>query len=158
MKRTLLLMRHAKSNWPTNPGNDFERSLVDRGHKDARRIGRWIVDHSWVPHHIICSSALRARQTVEHLCEETGVDLQTVDYYRQIYEANPSDLMTMLAKTGTDVGRLLMVGHNPTFSELLHSLCPDSDAIAAHRSMPTAALAVITCKNAWDNVDTLWFL
>lgn len=153
MQRTLLLLRHAKSDWPTSAGNDFERPLADRGNKDAPTIGRWIQEHDWLPDRVICSPAKRAKQTVEHVCQQIGMDSRTVDHDKRIYEADQSLLMTVLRETNSATTRLLMVGHNPAFSDLLNCLCPDSTHPAADRPMPTAALAVIALKTAWVDLD-----
>ena len=153
MPRTLLLMRHAKSDWPTGPGNDFERPLTDRGNKDASRIGRWIQEHDWLPDQIICSPAKRVKQTVDHLCQQIGIDSRTVEYDKRIYEADQNHLLNMLKETNSLTTRLLMVGHNPSFSDLLNFLCSDSTHPTVDRSMSSAALAVITLKAPWSALD-----
>ena len=153
MPRTLLLMRHAKSDWPTGPGNDFERPLTDRGNKDASRIGGWIQEHNWMPDQIICSPATRVKQTVDHLCQQIGIDSRTVKYDKRIYEADQNHLLNMLKETNSLTTRLLMVGHNPSFSDLLNFLCSDSTHPTVDRSMPSAALAVIALKAPWSTLD-----
>ena len=153
MPRTLLLMRHAKSDWPTGAGNDFERSLADRGNKDAHRIGRWIQEHNWLPDQVICSPATRAKQTIDHVCQQIGMDSRAVEYDKRIYEADQSHLLTVLRQTNSVTARLLMVGHNPSFSDLLNFLCPDATYPAVDRPMPTAALAVIALKASWSDLD-----
>ena len=153
MPRTLLLMRHAKSDWPTSAGNDFERSLADRGNKDAHRIGRWIQEHNWLPDQVICSPAIRAKQTIDHVCQQIGMDSGTVEYDKRIYEADQNHLLNMLKETNSLTTRLLMVGHNPSFSDLLNFLCSDSTHPSVDRSMSSAALAVITLKAPWSALD-----
>ena len=153
MPRTLLLMRHAKSDWPTGPGNDFERPLTDRGNKDASRIGSWIQEYDWMPDQIICSPATRVKQTVDHLCQQIGIDSRAVGYDKRIYEADQNHLLNMLKETNSLTARLLMVGHNPSFSDLLNFLCPDTTYPTVDRSMPTAALAVIALKAPWSALD-----
>ena len=153
MPRTLLLMRHAKSDWPIGPGNDFERPLTDRGNKDASRIGCWIQEHDWLPDQIICSPAKRVKQTVDHLCQQIGIDSRTVKYDKLIYEADQNHLLNVLKETNSLTTRLLMVGHNPSFSDLLNFLCSDSTHPTVGRSMSSAALAVITLKAPWSALD-----
>ena len=146
-------MRHAKSDWPTGPSNDFERPLTDRGNKDASRIGGWIQEHDWMPDQIICSPAKRVKQTVDHLCQQVGIDSRTVKYDKRIYEADQNYLLKLLKKTNSLTAQLLMVGHNPSFSDLLNFLCPDTTHPTVDRSMPSAALAVITLKAPWSALD-----
>jgi phosphohistidine phosphatase len=146
-------MRHAKSDWPTGPGIDFERPLTDLGNKDASRIGGWIHEHDWMPDQIICSPATRVKQTVDHLCQKIGIDLRTVEYDKRIYQADQNHLLNMLKETNSLTARLLMVGHNPSFSDLLNFLCPDTTYPTVDRSMPAAALAVIALKAPWSALD-----
>ena len=146
-------MRHAKSAWPTGTGNDFERPLTDRGNKAASRIGGWIQEHDWLPDQIICSPAKRVKQTVDHLCQQIGMDSRTVEYDKRIYEADQSRLMTVLRETNSATAQLLMVGHTPAFSDLLNFLCSDSTHPAADRLMPTATLAIIALKTTWLDLD-----
>ena len=146
-------MRHAKSDWPTGPSSDFERPLTDRGNKDASRIGDWMQEHDWMPDQIICSPAARVKQTVDHLCQQIRIDTRTVKYDKRIYEAGQNDLLNMLKKTNSLTAQLLMVGHNPSFSDLLNFLCPDTTHPTVDRSMPSAALAVIALKAPWSALD-----
>jgi phosphohistidine phosphatase len=63
MTRRLILLRHAKSDWPDVP--DRDRPLAKRGRRDAPRIGRWLHDHGYLPDVVICSPARRTEQTWE---------------------------------------------------------------------------------------------
>jgi phosphohistidine phosphatase len=59
--RRLILLRHAKSDWPDVP--DRDRPLAKRGRRDAPKIGRWLREHGYLPDTVICSDARRTRQT-----------------------------------------------------------------------------------------------
>jgi phosphohistidine phosphatase len=146
-------MRHAKSGWPTGPGNDFDRTLTDYGNKDAASIGRWIQEHNWLPDQIICSPAKRVKQTVDHLCQQIGMDSQEVKYDKRIYEADENRLLNMLKEAKSATTRLLIVGHNPSLSDLLNFLCSDSSRPTIDKPMPAAALAVISLKSSWSVLD-----
>ena len=56
-----MLLRHAKSDWPDVP--DRDRPLAKRGQRDAPVIGRWLHDYGYQPEIVICSAALRTRET-----------------------------------------------------------------------------------------------
>jgi phosphohistidine phosphatase len=146
-------MRHAKSDWPPGPRNDFDRPLTDHGKNDASRIGLWIQERDWLPDQIICSPAKRAQQTVDHLCQQTGIDSRRVEYDKRLYEADQDHLLKILRKTNSVTTRLLMVGHNPSFSDLLNFLCSDSTDSTVDKQMPAAALAVIDLKTSWSVVN-----
>ena len=69
MKRTLVLIRHAKSSW-SNPGEaDFERPLNDRGERDAPRMGARLKELKIKPDLIVCSPAKRAKQTAKRIAD-----------------------------------------------------------------------------------------
>ena len=52
--RRLILLRHAKSDWPDVP--DRDRPLAKRGRRDAPKIGRWLREHGYLPDTVICST------------------------------------------------------------------------------------------------------
>ena len=60
--KTLILMRHSKAE--EGPGKpDHDRELSDRGLRDARAAGAWLREEGLVPDLVICSTAVRTRQT-----------------------------------------------------------------------------------------------
>src|SRR4051794_41904037 len=61
---TLVLLRHAKSAWPEGVP-DHERPLAGRGRRDAPEAGRWLRQVGLQFDLVLCSTALRARQTWE---------------------------------------------------------------------------------------------
>ena len=65
-----MLLRHAKSDWPDVP--DWDRPLAKRGQRDAPVIGRWLRDYGCQPEIVICSAALRTRQTWDLVAPELG--------------------------------------------------------------------------------------
>ena len=55
--RRLFLFRHGKAE-RSEPGMpDRERALIDRGRKDAARIGAYMASHGLVPDRVILSPA-----------------------------------------------------------------------------------------------------
>src|SRR3954467_9521492 len=61
--RTLLLLRHAKSDYPTGVA-DHERPLAPRGEREARLAGDWLRAHAPAVDAVLCSSATRTRETL----------------------------------------------------------------------------------------------
>src|ERR1700761_5387448 len=62
--RQLVLLRHAKSDYPEEVP-DHDRPLAKRGRRDAPVVGRWLAESGHVPDAVVCSTALRARETWE---------------------------------------------------------------------------------------------
>ena len=57
-----MLLRHAKSSWKDDLP-DVERPLSPRGRRDAAVAGRWLAEHVGRPDLVLCSVAVRTRQT-----------------------------------------------------------------------------------------------
>ena len=100
-KVTLIIMRHGKSDWHTGE-NDFDRPLSERGTRDAARMGRWLSSSRYLPDQIIASPATRAKQTVELLCKESGLDIKQIVWEKSFYSTDIQNLLDT-AKNNFDV-------------------------------------------------------
>ena len=143
----LMLMRHAKSDWPENLRRDFDRPLAARGEKDAPRMGKWLRKNGLVPDKVISSPALRARASAELVVEKLRIPRKRIIFDARIYEAELSQLLDVIAAHGADTDALLLVGHNPGLEELLMHLTlepPSRDERG--KLLTTAAVAVLEFK------------
>ncbi len=149
--RTLVLMRHAKSDYPAGVG-DHERPLASRGDREAALAGDWLRANVGPIDAVLCSSATRTRQTLAR----TGVDAP-VSYLEALYGASPGEVIAEINKVADDVATLLVVGHEPTTSHLALGLAgPDSDRGAAEQialKYPTSAIAVLQVPGPWDGLQ-----
>jgi phosphohistidine phosphatase len=147
--RTLVLLRHAKSDWPDVA--DHDRPLAKRGRRDAPVVGRWLGDSGYGPDAVICSTARRARETWELAAGGlTAVDpgaAPVVRYEPRVYEATVLGLL-MLVREFDDAWRTAMIiGHNPSLADLATGLAsPDG---APPQAFPTAAVAVLGLAGSW---------
>lgn len=152
--RTIVLLRHAKADWPQVP--DHERPLADRGRLDAPAVGRRFADDGITPDLALCSTATRTRETWKLAAHEMSHRPRTV-YEERLYEATLGDLLALLNETADEVGSLLMIGHNPGMHALADALAGSADTDAQARmkraGFPTAAFAVITFSGAWKDVE-----
>jgi phosphohistidine phosphatase len=142
----LILMRHAKSDWMAGDSvADFERPLSERGVRASARMGRWLAGCGWHPDRIVSSPAVRARQTVETICREAGFDPSLLVFDEAVYLASVDTLLSVVARHRGGRRRLMMVGHNPGFDDLLEYLCEPVSLPRTGRGklMTTAALARI---------------
>jgi phosphohistidine phosphatase len=134
MKKSLLLLRHAKSSW-SEPGTpDFDRPLNDRGKRDAPRAGEVLRDRRLPPDLILSSSAKRARKTATKALEASGFDSE-LELVQEFYLATPDAYLAKLKTLPDEIHRVLVVGHNPGLEELLELLT------GQQLHLPTAALA-----------------
>jgi phosphohistidine phosphatase len=151
--RRLVLLRHAKSDWPDVV--DHERPLARRGRRDAPGAGRWLRAAGYFPDRVLCSTARRARETWE--LAEGGLGAHPpVTFEDRVYGASPADLVDLVRQTPDAVTTLLIVGHEPTMRALTLALADAPSASAepaalqrARAKFPTAAIAVLTLAGEW---------
>ncbi|MDJ0942956.1 MAG: histidine phosphatase family protein [Kiloniellales bacterium] len=152
---TLMLLRHAKSDWSDPALADFDRPLNKRGRRAAPLIGRHLRKQGLIPDLVLCSSALRARQTWELVSAELKAEVP-IKFLRSLYLAPPSRLLATVQRQPKKVERLMMVGHNPGMENLAAHLAGGGDAKLRARmreKFPTATLAVLGfAAEAWAGV------
>jgi phosphohistidine phosphatase len=122
--KTLLLMRHAKSDWSADYSRDHERPLNERGVRAARLMGRVLAAEGQAPELIITSTAVRARSTAS-LANEAGEWGAQVILEPGLYGSG-ADAAVQVATATPDVDRLMLVGHQPTWSILVSILTGSS--------------------------------
>jgi phosphohistidine phosphatase len=115
--KTLLLMRHAKSDWDADYDNDHERPLNNRGVQSARVMGRLLSARDLVPELVITSTAVRARSTAT-LASEAGDWSSEIVLEPTLYGTG-ADAAMQVASKSPNVERLMLVGHQPTWSILV---------------------------------------
>ncbi len=140
----LILVRHAKSAWDEPSLSDFDRPLSPRGRKSAKWIGETISKEGWLPDAILCSTAVRTRETLEL----AGLAGPKAIYDDASYALRDADYVELIRTDGQ--GRVLMlVGHNMAISDTAARLL-DTDAIG---NFATGAIAVIDFEvDDWRDV------
>lgn len=148
--RTLVLMRHAKSDYPPGVG-DHDRPLAERGIREGALAGDWLRANVPAIDAVLCSSATRTRQTLGR----TALDAPA-SFLDRLYDASPGAVIDEINKVDDAVSTLLVVGHEPTMSHLALGLAgPDSDREAAEhiaRKYPTSAIAVLRVPGSWADL------
>ncbi len=105
--KTLILMRHAESEWSQPGEKDKDRTLNNRGRIAAWRMGDWLREIEAVPQVALVSSAQRTRETWDRMkitCDAIFKDA--------LYLAEADGYLAAV-KTAPDCERLLVLGHNP---------------------------------------------
>ena len=112
MKRTLFLVRHAKSSWLNPQLADFERPLNDRGLSNAPFMGEFMRKQKLIPGVIVSSPAARARHTAELFKEGGHFDAEII-FEPKIYEASTNTLRELVSNFSDAFKSVMLVGHNP---------------------------------------------
>jgi phosphohistidine phosphatase len=132
----LMLLRHGKSDWDADTIDDHSRPLAPRGVRSAERMGEVLRDIGLVPDLVVSSTATRARSTAELARITGGWDSRLVLEDR-LYGASVIDTLAIAEEHGGEHERLMLVGHEPTWSMTVHHLT------GANVAMRTATCADI---------------
>jgi len=166
----LVLLRHAKSDWPAGV-DDLERPLGRRGIADASQAGRELAAIA-VPDVVLCSPAWRTRQTwglVEEALKGAASDSGSsgsaeasgsqplVRFVPALYGASVAELISLLQRVPAGTGTALVIGHEPTMSATAREIAgPDSaqDDLAHLRAKyPSSGMAVFRLGRTWAALD-----
>jgi phosphohistidine phosphatase len=153
VSRRLVLVRHAKSDWPEV--YDHERPLAARGRRTAPAVGTWLRTHDLVPDLVVCSTARRARETWDLVAGTLGGAVE-VRFDEQVYDADVPELLEVVHDLPDTAATVLLVGHNPGFHELALTLAGTGEGDALERlrgKFPTAAVAVLSHAGPWPVLD-----
>ena len=144
----LMIMRHGKSDWDAGAQSDHDRPLANRGILSAERMGEVVRDLGTIPELVISSTAVRARATAE-LARITGGWASRLILEDDLYGASPRAALEVVVKHAGDCKRVMIVGHEPTWSMLVRQLTGGSCA------MRTATVADIEIHaERWDAATT----
>jgi phosphohistidine phosphatase len=141
MTRTLILIRHTKSDWDDPGLDDHDRPLNDRGRLSAPRIGAWLAEQGFQPDAVLCSTARRTRETWDGIAA-------------QLTGAAGAGLLARPLPRGTGrhaerdprlrCRRLAVVAHNPGIGALAWSLCATTPQHQKFGLYPTGATLILS--------------
>jgi phosphohistidine phosphatase len=149
--RTLLLLRHAKSDYPAGVA-DHQRPLAARGQREAALAGDWLRAHVPAVDAVLCSTATRTRETLAR----TRIDAP-VSYVDRLYDATPGVVIDEINGVDSEVATLLVIGHEPAMSSVALGLATpegSNTTAAEHIStkFPTSAIAVLRTAEPWEQL------
>ena len=151
---TLYLLRHAKSSWADPTLADHERPLSARGRRDAKRIAKYLVQLAIEPELVLCSSAERARETLELVRRALG-PTPRVRLEAKLYAASSDELLDCIRALPEAVAAVMLIGHNPGLQQLALDLASTGAELERlEAKFPTAALATLTLANTtWSRLS-----
>jgi len=146
--KTLILLRHAKSSWKDTNLDDFDRPLNGRGKRSADLLRVFLKGREFSPEFVLCSPALRARQTVEIVFDGL-VQPPEIKYDRLLYLASVAQLLEIISRVERERSQVVLVGHNPGIEELFTHLT------GIDKHFPTATMASLALNTEnWDELGT----
>ena len=139
--KQLILLRHAQSDGISDGGSDFMRTLAVQGREELPDIAMALRHYLEGGICCLCSSAYRTRQTFE-LASKYWPEITPV-FTDSLYEAAASAIEKEIARVAETADTLLVIGHNPGLSQILHKLDPASPS-----HMPTSCAAILQYRDA----------
>jgi phosphohistidine phosphatase len=139
-------MRHAKSDWEASYGSDHDRPLAPRGHRSATLMGRVLAAWGEMPDLVIASTAARARATAEESVRAGAWGCPIV-VEPEFYGSGPGTVLAVTERNATDEERILLIGHEPTWSMLAEQIT------GGRVEMRTAGIAAIDLlADTWQDL------
>lgn len=157
--KTILIMRHAKSDWSRPDLPDIKRPLNKRGSRDAPLMGKVLRLYDCAPEIILSSPALRARQTTELAAAEFGGS-PSLKYVEAFYPGSTESFLHSIKSLPDSTSRVMLVGHNPAMEDFVEAFLGS----AVFLRMPTAGLVCLDVNAAeWPSVkpggcSLRWFI
>ena len=134
---------------------DRARVLVERGRKDAAKIGAYMAGHALIPDRVVISPAARTQETWKFAATafRPAPAAMTAE---QLYDATPHAIFAVIKQTPASAHTLLVVGHNPGLHEVALMLIASGDIDTRERlreKLPTAGLVIIDFAfDAWSKL------
>jgi len=153
--RTLVLLRHAKAEAPGDR-LDIERPLSKVGEADADAAGSWLADERLRPDLVLSSPATRTRQTWHGVAvalaqADPEGSAPEVHYEAGLYDGGRTEVIDLLRAVPDGVGTVLVIGHNPTMSEISLLLRPDEPV--GTFGLKTSGVAVHRAEGPWSQTE-----
>ncbi len=154
MPNTLYLLRHAKSSWADSTLADHDRPLAPRGRRASEAIAEHLRRERITPALVLCSSATRARETLQGIAGGFGkAALMRIEIEDGLYAASAAELLARLHEVQGEVESVMLIGHDPAIRELALSLASGGRLREQLREkFPTAALATLNFRGPWRDL------
>lgn len=150
-KFTLILARHGKTHSESPDGRDFTRDLKEKGVEQSLLVGKALSSKVGKVDLVISSSANRAIQTTNLLVKGLDYSKDKIQIEDSIYESRKEDALEVIRKIDSKNKVVLIVGHNPTWSELVHVLQPKMT-----QGLRTSDLAIINLEiDKWESIHPM---
>lgn len=147
--KSLILVRHAKSDWSNPQLKDFDRPLNKRGIKNAPLMAKklkTLLNEN--PNLIISSPSLRTKQTLEYFLKEFDYKGEIV-FEDKIYETSYLELLEVIKNVDDTKNKIFVIGHNPALNDLLDVFIDDFNL-----NIPTSAILKLDFDtSSWKSIS-----
>ncbi len=149
-QKKLYLVRHAKSSWNNPTLSDFERTLNDRGNRDAPDMAQRLIVRGAQPDTFVSSPATRAKKTAEFFCLAYGKQKSDLILLDELYHAPPAVFTTVIESFNDAIQEAIIFSHNNGITDFVNSLCANVHI----DNMPTCGIFAIALNtSSWQSFD-----
>lgn len=138
--KTLLIVRHAKTKQADVGESDFDRTLTDRGRKNALEMAEKILKRKIKIDGFVSSPAKRAMQTCKLFCEALDVKKEKIIYEPSLYEAPSLHYAKVVDGLKNSFDTVAIFGHNGGITDYANTLCNDMFV----DNMPTCSVFAVS--------------
>ncbi|MCC6817523.1 MAG: histidine phosphatase family protein [Bacteroidia bacterium] len=142
--KTLFLLRHSKTEPQSLIKSDFNRKLIERGHLDIKKVAQKFNELNMMPDLILCSTAVRARETLTGFVEETGKQYQ-IEFLDGLYHASASEILDIIHSYQHAHDAIMVVGHNFGISNLANWL-----SLNGAEELPTSGMHILEFETSLE--------
>jgi phosphohistidine phosphatase len=119
--KKLVLVRHAKSDWPENT-EDFDRPLADSGMHDAEKMSSFLKNKGVEIDFLLTSPAKRANDTCGIFNQVFGV---TCTSNAQLYNPSEESFLSVIHDLDDEIQTIAMFSHNNGISNFANYMTED---------------------------------
>jgi phosphohistidine phosphatase len=151
--KQLFLIRHAKSSWANSDESDFSRPLNERGKLDGEKMSVLFSKRKINIDLILCSAALRTRQTATYFSEALGLPEKNISYLDELYHASSETIYSTISKIKNEYSSIIVICHNPGITDFVNTLTKKVHV----NDMPTCGIfgveSVVEDWNEFENAE-----
>jgi phosphohistidine phosphatase len=149
MKKTLVVIRHAKTEQQQNDQQDFDRNLTDRGKNDALMMGNRLRAMGLRPDLILASPANRTLQTSRIIAGAIGYDESAIATSGQLYQSSSQVIEHVLTGLPDEVNTCFLIAHNPGISQFVY----DAQKELFIGELPTTGIVILNiAADNWQDI------
>lgn len=146
--KTIVLIRHAKTETDSASGKDFDRALTKRGINDAHEMGKRLKEKNMLPDQIIASPAMRTTQTSSLMADATAYDKNTVRYVDKLYHCNSQVFEDVITSLPDEANTVFIIAHNPGITIFANEIIPSLNL----ENVPTCGVVAACAEtDEWGN-------
>tara|TARA_B100000989_G_scaffold262282_1_gene213700 strand:+ start:565 stop:1077 length:513 start_codon:yes stop_codon:yes gene_type:complete len=153
--KNLFLLRHAKSNWLSYNGNDFNRDIQKKGELRTKKICNYLKDEKIEISKVLCSSALRTRKTYEIISKSFQKKLN-VEFLDELYHTTAENMLNIL-RSQKDEKSVMIIAHEPSLSEFVRitssEIINESHFEAIHSYVTSGLCSILFNSESWKNIS-----